>query len=237
MAGCQISYSNLTSSSSGTIIIDCPSVLRFFQGTSVRLPEVTRGRVQLRRYTPHPHVTTRSSFQLFNFYLVSGGEFAENTKIIRSLLTLDTSVPTFVCGDMNFIENASDSTSRDPTLPTREFQEVWEAFKTRFGVVDVEHDAHTFFHINSEDPTSKHSWSSRLDRFLVPVDVSTHPLFDPVVDIPHHPTNHSVRTSRAAFSDHLPVRLSFQDSSARSSGRPSIPTWLAESPTFEKGSP
>ena len=74
-------------------------------------------------------------FSFLTFTSCRGGEFAENTKIIRSLLTLDTSVPTFVCGDMNFVENASDSTSRDPTLPTREFQEVWEAFKTRFGVL------------------------------------------------------------------------------------------------------
>ena len=256
LGNCQVSYSNFSKSSAGTLIIDCPGVLRFFQGESIKLPDFTRGHVQLRRYTPRTHASTRSPFQLFNFYLFSGGnKFPENTEIIKSLLTLDASVPTFVCGDFNFIENKSDSTSNDPTLPSQEFLKTWGAFKTHFGVVDVEHDAHTFFHIDRtshtppgsgdvdtkhdthidpKEPFSPYTWSSRLDRFLAPVEVCSHPLFDPVVDIHHHPSNHTIKPSRSSFSDHLPVRLSFQDSSGRSSGRPTIPAWLAESPVFEE---
>ena len=126
LGNCQVSYSNFSSSSAGTLVIDCPGVLRFFQGESVKLPDFTRGHVQLRRYTPRTHASTRSPFQLFNFYLFSGGnKFPENTEIIKSLLTLDASVPTFVCGDFNFIENKSDSTSNGPTLPSQEFLKTW----------------------------------------------------------------------------------------------------------------
>ena len=100
-----------------------------------------------------------------------------------------TPVPTFVSEDLNFIEKSSNSTSSSRALPPKEFLDTWEAFKTHFGVVDVEHDAHTYFHINPLDPTSRYSWSSRLDRFLALASVCTNPLFDPVVDIPHHTTN------------------------------------------------
>ena len=230
LPGCAVSFSNLSKASSGTLIIDCPGIRRFYQGAPVPLPAVTRGRVQLRRYTPLS--PNRSPFQLFNFYLVSGGEFSANSGIINSLLDLDASIPTFVCGDLNFIEKTSDSTSATPVLPTQTFLDSWEAFRTRFGLVDVDHDAHTFFHISPSDPSSRYSWSSRLDRFLAPASICSHPLFSPAVDIPHHSTNHSIRHSRSSFSDHLPVRLSFRDSSDRAPGRPTIPTWLAESPAF-----
>ena len=101
-------------------------------------------------------------------------------------------------------------------------------------MVDVDHDAHTYYHIMHSNPTSPYSWSSRLDRFLAPATVCTHPLFDPVVDVPHHPTNLTVGAHAPSFTDHLPVRLSFSGGSGRASGAQTIPTWLAESPAFVK---
>ena len=127
---------------------------------------MTQGRVQLRRYTPLPHAVGRSAFQLFNFYLVSGGESEANSNIIKSLLSFDASVPTFVCGDLNFIEKDSDTTSSKRTPPTQIFLDVWATFRSHFNVVDVDHDAHTYYHIMHSNPTSPYSWSSRLDRFL-----------------------------------------------------------------------
>jgi hypothetical protein len=65
----------------------------------------------------HPKEASRSPFQVFNFYLVSGARFVENGELLDSLMTVDNSV----CGDLNFIEKKSDSTSANPTLPPRLF--------------------------------------------------------------------------------------------------------------------
>jgi hypothetical protein len=178
----------------------------------------------------------RSPFQVFNFYLKSGGDFSFNSRLIGSLSAIEAGIPTFVCGDLNFVENPADTTSSDPRYPTQEFEKVWENFLRRFEICDVAHDAHTHYHITS-DPLSPFSHSSRLDRFLVPFSVSEHPFYSPSVSIPHHASNLSVTQHtgpRTSFSDHLPVRLSFSGGPRRAPSRPSIPRWLAESPAFEK---
>ena len=218
----------------GTLMIDTPRLCKFFVGSDVPLPPATKGFIQLRKYTPKDPV--RSPFQVFNFYLKSGGDFPFNSRLVESLSAVEAGIPTFVCGDLNFIEELTDTTSADPRLPTKDFLKVWDSFLKRFDICDMAHDAHTHFHITS-DPLSPFSHSSRLDRFLVPTSVSEHPIFFPSVNIPHHITNYSLshRTgTRASFSDHLPVRLSFNGEATRVPGRPTIPRWLAESPVFVK---
>ena len=119
---------------------------------------------------------------MFNFYLVSGPDYVENTGIVKSLLTVDCSVPTFVGGDMNFDEYFSDTTSTNPSLLTRNFGEAWEAFKARFDLSDTSHAAHTYFRITKE-ALSPYSVTSLLDRFSVPSSALSHPPFSPAV--PH----------------------------------------------------
>ena len=104
--------------SAGTAVIDTPHLTKFIVGHDVTLPFCTKGRAQLRRYMPKD--PSRDSFQVFNFYLVSGPDYVENTRIVKSLLTVDCSVPTFVGGDMNFVDDFSDTTSTNPSLPTRD---------------------------------------------------------------------------------------------------------------------
>jgi exonuclease III len=238
LPGCTIAHNNFDIGQAGTLIIDTPRVNKFFTGSDVSLPPAVRGHIQLRRYTPKD--PARSPFQVFNFYLKSGSDFSAKEKLLTSLLEArppleEGSLPTFVCGDLNFVESVDDTTSANPRLPTAEFSKVWENFKDRFGLSEVAHDAHTYFHYTA-DPTSPYSRSSRLDRVLVPSALASHPLFSPAVNIPHHLTNFSVgrRTTRDCFSDHLPIRLSFLGEALRAPGRPTIPQWLAESPTFEK---
>ena len=171
---------------------------------------------------------------MFNFYLVSGPDYSANSELISSLLTVDNSVPTFVGGDFNFVEAVSDSTSVSPSLPTAEFASVWDAFRTHFSLDEVSHGAHTYFHV-TKDALSPYSHTARLDRFLIPSDAVSHPLFSPSVGIPHHHTNFSVAHisgPRRSFSDHLPVRISFDSGPTPGFGRSTIPTWLAESPAF-----
>ena len=166
--------------SAGTAVIDTPHLTKFFVGHDVPLPFYTKGRVQLWRYMPKD--PSRAPFQVFNFYLVSGPDYVENTRIVKSLLTVDCSVPTFVGGDMNFVEDFSDTTSTNPSLSTRDFGEAWEAFKARFDLSDTSHAAHTFFRVTKE-ALSPYSVTSLLDRFSVPSSALSHPPFYPAV--PH----------------------------------------------------
>ena len=83
---------------------------------------------------------------------------------------------------MNFVEDFSDTTSTNPSLSTRDFEEAWEAFKAWFVLSDTSHAAHTFFRVTKE-ALSPYSVISRLDRFLVPSSALSHPLFSPAV--PH----------------------------------------------------
>ena len=234
MKGCDISRNNFKSNQAGTLIIDTPNIKKYFCGRDIPLPSNTKGYIQLRRYTPHD--PSRSPFQIFNFYLKSGGEFSFNAELIRSLLGIDHGVPTFLCGDLNFVEKLSDTSSLTPRLPTKEFLSVWEKFLEKFDLSELPHDTHTHFHITN-DPTSVYSVTSRLDRFFVPSPLTSHPLISPSVNIPFHHTNYSPSNklgSKNFFSDHLPIKLSFSSDSPSSPGRPTIPRWLAESSLFEK---
>ena len=84
LPGCTIAHNNYDLGKAGTLIIDTPRVTKFFTGSDVPLPLAVRGRIQLRRYTPKD--PSRSPFQVFNFYLKAGPDFAANTKLLTSLL-------------------------------------------------------------------------------------------------------------------------------------------------------
>lgn len=229
---CQVSRNNLQLHQAGTVIIDCPSLTKFYSGNDIVLPAVAKGYVQLRRYTPTDGL--HLPFQLFNVYFKSGHDYTVLSDLVNSMMKADCSVPTFVCGDFNFIESPSDSSSAKPLLPPAHFITLWNDFKAKFRLADADHDHHTFYHITS-DPTSPYSWSSRLDRFLLPDSLFSHPLLSPSVSIRHHPTNFSLKTChgpRHSFSDHLPVQLKFYEESSDKGNRPSIPSWLASSPEF-----
>ena len=93
----------------GTAIIDSPAILRYYAPVDVPLPANLKGYVQLRRYMPRapPH----QPFQLFNVYFKTGQSKANvQEDLVRSMLSADSSIDTFVCGDFNFIESSEDTT-------------------------------------------------------------------------------------------------------------------------------
>ena len=104
-----VDFNSFRKGVAGTLIIDTPRLCHFYTGSPVPLGPLAKGYVQLRRYAPKD--PGRPPFQLFNFYLHSGREFGLNSAILESLLSVDASVPTFVCGDLNFIELSTDTTS------------------------------------------------------------------------------------------------------------------------------
>lgn len=237
LPGCVVSLNNLKQDTAGTLIIDTPAVRKHYIGADVPLPDICKGRVQLRRYTSRD--SSHPNFQLFNFYLVSGGDFTTNSSIISSLLSLPP-FPSFVCGDLNFIERDQDSSSANPVLPNKEFSDRWHEFLDRFGCTELPSDAHTFFHI-TEDPLSPHSRTSRLDRIYVPSSLTNDPLLSCSIYTPHHHSNLSFADRHLpnhGLSDHLPIAISYNNNVVRKKKSRSIPRWVADSssflPLFEK---
>jgi hypothetical protein len=88
--GCVVSRNGLMIGTAGTLIIDSPSLCKFFTGQDIPLAP-TQGYIQLRRYNPKD--PARSPFQVFNFYLKSGPDYAFNTELVSSLLGIDCSLP------------------------------------------------------------------------------------------------------------------------------------------------
>jgi len=175
---CTVSRNNKNIARAGTVIVDTPSLSNFYTAADVVLPAIACGYVQLRRYSPR--FSSHTPFQLFNIYFKSG-DFTFNRNIINAISSFPNNVPSFVCGDFNFIENISDSSSTSPSLPPVDFLNAWNKFKIHFNLFDPTHDTHTFYHI-CED--LKYTWTSRIDRFLLPLSLFNNPLITPTISIP-----------------------------------------------------
>ncbi len=113
------------------MVIDCASLTRPFNGSSVSLDPITRGRVQLRHYTPRD--STHSPFQVFNLYLISREVVSRPTPKLSSTSSLW--MPRFLlwfCGDLNFIERSSDCTSTK-RAPLEVFWTFGKVLRLTFG--------------------------------------------------------------------------------------------------------
>jgi hypothetical protein len=126
----------------------------------------------------------------------------------------------FAGGDWNLTEHASDSSSSDhfASIPTQRkaLSETLEHFKLR----EVYQSCHTRF---------QNEQSSRLDRIYVSHSISDQCLISPEVTLPPHPYQAG---GRYHHSDHLPILLSFSDTSLQGGARFKIPEWLANSNVF-----
>jgi ribonuclease HI/exonuclease III len=231
MQDCIISRNNKNMSQAGTIVIDTPLITKHYDGIDVPLPNIAKGHVQLRRYSPK--LSSHAPFQLFNVYFKSG-DYNFNEDLISAMSIASNSIDTFICGDLNFIETTNDSSSSSPSLPPHSFFNAWNNLKSYFRVFDPPHDTHTFYHV-ADSPDSLYTWSSRIDRFLLPVSLFNNPLLTPTVSIPHHSTNLRVDLpkSDSTFSDHLPIHLSYDNGSFCTRDHKTVPTWLASTLEFE----
>ena len=227
--GASVSLNNFSKGSAGTAIIDSYHVTRLYNPTDVLLPVICAGYAQMRLYTAAPE-SGRSSFAIINVYLKTGGHYEFNAKILQSLRAVKIDVPVFACGDFNFVNRAEDTSSSSWRSPPLAFLSVWQSFLSAFDLSEMLHDRHTFYHIAPD----AFSWSSRLDRFLVPSSLLCHPLYSPSVDIPYHHTNRSTNEFKnmLAFSDHLPISLSFQSNAPETQHLYRIPNWITESASF-----
>ena len=233
LPGCSVSRNNFQMGVAGTMIIDTPSVLKHYDASDLPLPPCCKGRVQARCYTGR--TLSHSSFTIVNCYFISGGDFVGNVRLVEALFSLPA-LPTFLCGDLNFVERVEDSSSASPLLPPRHFTEAWHRLIEHLDVVEVPSDAHTYFHI-TKDPLSPHSHTSRLDRIFIPSSLFLNPSIHSSLFSPHHHTNfsitnHSNPTSHS-FSDHLPIAISFNNSANQTKKKSkTIPRWIADSSSF-----
>ena len=181
LPGCTVSYNSFKRGVAGTLIIDTPSILRFYLPLDISLPLHCGGYVQCRRYMPLS--STHKAFQIVNCYFFTGPDkFAVQSKLLDGVRQIGNLFPTFMCGDFNFISSTADSSSPNPALPPVEFAEKFESLKEFLDLAEAPHSDHTYFHLTS-DVTSPHSHSSRLDRFFVPSFLANSPVFEPAVSI------------------------------------------------------
>ena len=144
-------------------------------------------------------------------------------------------LPTFICGDLNFVDDAVNTSSAAAFLLPATHLAKFQALLEHFAVVEVPHTEHTYFHLTS-DVNSPYSHSARLDRFYIPMSIACSLVYTASVTIkPHHFNYHPHQDGpRRCFSDHLPVALGFVNDSTETGNRPTIPLWLAQSPEFKE---
>ena len=92
----------------GTLIIDTPSILRWYKGEDVELPECCKGYVR-GRYTPTAD-KGHLPFLLFNCYLFTGvDKELVQTKLVKAMASVKNDVDTVLVGDFNFVSRREDS--------------------------------------------------------------------------------------------------------------------------------
>lgn len=225
---CKVTLSSAEHNVAGVAVVDCPSLLETYSVNNLLLPSTLNGYVLGRSYHPKNPDSGYTAFQIINSYFYTGEDKeARQSTICESLLKVDNSLPTFLCGDFNFVTEALDSTSA--SRPSNPFLSLFNKVLAHFGLVEAPSEDHTFFRFSSAG-----NHSARLDRFYIPSPLLSSPLVSPVVSTTLHHVLYSPSNSRRiSFTDHLPLSLSFFSvSSSHSVTNNRIPQWVAEAPEF-----
>ena len=130
--------------------------------SDVSLPHITKGCSQLRSYIPTLHPTPPFNYSRFT----SNQATISSLKPLSLLCTDHNDLPTFLCGDLIFIENPA-VCSPAPHLLKLSFTLGHPSCHTSTDTTPPRTTT-PFFHI-TEDPTSPYSWSSRIDHFVLPL--------------------------------------------------------------------
>lgn len=64
-------------------------------------------------------ILDHATFQVFNAYFKSGGDFGFNHRLLEAMMTVDNDIDTYLCGDLNFLECPEDTTSASPMPASR----------------------------------------------------------------------------------------------------------------------
>ena len=221
-------YSNKSNGRAGTVTLISPKITDTHKPTKLPISPDAAGHVLPVLLTPYD--STDYSFLVLNLYLATGKQQAARlASQLRAAAAIPSADYNFAGGDLNFVEDAADTTGSEPHRLPAYAKGAWDSFLMHFRLSEAVQSLHTYFTI-STNITNSHS--SRLDRLFHSYSESDLALFQPLAHIPAIP--HSVltafrsldiaeqttakqaetseqtalRKSRSA-SDHLPVHLSF----------------------------
>ena len=229
---CKIGRSSLKGGVAGVMTVEGPAITDRYSVSTLPLPLALNGFVLVRRYFPKDPFSGYQAFQCVNLYLYTGvGKEEKQTEMAQLLLKIPNDVPTFLCGDFNFVTQREDTSSADG-LPSGKFLDLWHSVLSHLGVGEVPSQEHTRFKFCKEQHRIQ---SARLDRHYIPVSLFSVPIISPMVVTSNRKVLYppqGTKSSKECFTDHLPVELLFSSTVVRDQGYSHIPQWIADSPDF-----
>jgi ribonuclease HI/exonuclease III len=248
LPGWKLFYSNKTSKSGGVLTAIPPQVLLEYKCTQVPLSPEVKGHALLiactHKHNPHHGAP---SINLFNVYLYTGKtRQPTQTTQLNALCKAPSAGLNVVAGDFNFVLAPTDTSNpHGPKPMTKLFEEAWNAFTSRYHLVEHRQDLHTYYHLTS---AIEHSHTSRIDRIYTSLNEVDIEIFKPSCSVvscspaisdflarrakPDAPPA-TVLTKHTGGCDHLAVSLNFKPA-VPPSRLPAIPKWVCELPEFNK---
>ena len=248
-------YSNKSNGRAGTVTLISPKLTATHKPTKVPISPDAAGHVLPVLLTPFD--STDHSILVLNLYLATGKKQAARLAgQLRAAAALPSADYNFAGGDLNFVEDAADTTGSEPHKLPVYAKGAWDSFLTHFRLSEAAQSLHTYFTISTNIINSH---SSRLDRLFHSYSESDLALFQPLAHIPSIP--HSVLTAFRSLdiaeqtaakqsetgeqralrraktaSDHLPLHLSFISTAPPSEGpqRALLPGWVVRDPDFDR---
>ena len=145
------------------------------------------------------------SLSLINIYLDASADARIKESQLRKLFSLPKHTLTYMGGDFNFTEHASDSSNEKVTPPCN-----WTALLDHLSLREVKQDTHSYFFGSYEASVYR---SSRLDRLYTSLTEA-----DLTVRIPHAAVLGQGAPKRTSYNFHLPVAVNFH-SAKRTEGQ------------------
>ena len=148
----------------------------------------TYGHTQAVKFSPNSNNSDLVPFLFINLYLATGmrdhvGEDKRKINQLEPLLRVPSGMRTILCGDFNFVEDAVDTTSKNPKnhFLSTDARNVWHRVLDRFNLHEIHQPIHTFL----KTVTGPEGYySSRLDRFYISFSESDYTMHTPSTFLP-----------------------------------------------------
>jgi ribonuclease HI/exonuclease III len=234
-----ILYNNDRLRHGGTIIMVHQRLLAHYTTSPVQLGRAAKGRIQAVRF--NPKTSSRLPFLLVNVYLQADGDNAAINRQLREVLKIPNCPHTILLGDLNFVERQADAPSAKSQLPISGTpKKLWDKVLEHHQLSEVLQPLHTHYYITEQIENSR---TSRIDRIYISHSPSDTTLVVPTAYVPLLPVNilNSYKSRLRGetvvkdkpFTDHLPVTLTFTDTTLSKKRAYNTPRWLADTPDFK----
>ena len=254
----KVFYNNCPiAATAGTVFMVSHSLLKHYKATiDVRtlgysqiltLSPRTLGSDSLRNPGPSVSPNTVTSppslllhITVFGLYLPHDAKL--RTSILSQVASFRSASPSgcipckFLLGDLNFVENAEDSTGSSSYYGiSTQLRKAFSAVLSVHSLSEVHQPAFTFHRRTTSNSGKITRLASRLDRIYTSLPEAVYDLATPTADIPPLPYKAFIDYDRKMATDHLPVRCRFfptPNGSAKGSRLPSCPKWILAAPEF-----